>query len=552
MKGHLLAALTLMPLIALTAQQPPADAHKAGTARIAGRVVAADSGKPLRGAVMRLLSFTVEGVNETSATDAQGRFEFAGLAPGRYQLEASKEGYLGLQFGQRRPPEPDRPIDLLAGEQFDKADFSLPRAGAIEGALMDEFGDPAPNILVQVSRLDYVAGRRRLMPIGSQNTARPTDDKGQFRVYGLAPGDYYVSALSGAFTEQNETGGFAPTYYPGTPDAASARVVRVGVGESAEDIKFSLVPARMARISGTVFSEGGQPVRATLILTQSDRLGVSEFLAARGRSNADGSFTFRNVPPGRFVVQAFGPSPNGALGQSPFGWMPVTINGEDQIGLDVKLSPDVVIRGRIVFDGNAPQPKPNEVSVFPMPIEFDSAPVVGGGPPRSTIRDDWTFEVGNMSGLRVFQVNVRSPGWTLKSVTLDGKDVTDTPLDFRKGKDIDGIEVVLTSRAASVSGGVIDGNGQPTTSCNVIVFAADTAKWPFPSRFVRLARPSQDGRYKLQGLPPADYLAVALPAIQGTEWQDPEFLERLRPMAKALTLSEGEARTLDLKLTIQR
>ncbi|PYP35069.1 MAG: hypothetical protein DMD48_14725, partial [Gemmatimonadetes bacterium] len=124
--------------------------------------------------------------------------------------------------------------------------------------------------------------------------------------------------------------------------------------------------------------------------------------------------------------------------------------------------------------------------------------------------------------------------------------------DFRKGKDIDGLEVVLTSRAASVTGGVVDDNGQPAPTYNVVLFASDNTKWPFPSRYVHLGRPSQDGRFRLQGLPPDHYLAVALLTIQGTEWQDPEFLDRLRPIAKALTLSEGETRTLDLKLTIQR
>jgi hypothetical protein len=82
----------------------------------------------------------------------------------------------------------------------------------------------------------------------------------------------------------------------------------------------------------------------------------------------------------------------------------------------------------------------------------------------------------------------------------------------------------------------------------VIVFAADQSKCTFPSRFIKLGRPNQDGRFKVTGLPPENYLVVALPAVNGSEWQDPEFLETLRSLATPVTLSEDDAKTIDLKL----
>ena len=555
MRGDLLIAVALLPFLGSSPQQPQeAQPPKAATARIAGRVVAADTGRPLKGAVLQLVSYEVMRVAKSAVTDAQGRYEFTGLLAGRYQLEASAERYLGLQYGQRRPPEPGKPIDLREGERFEAAVIALPRAGAIEGRLLDEFNDPAPNIIVQASRLEFVAGRHRLLPLGSRIAPRPTDDKGQFRIAGLGPGSYYLCALSGAFTEQNEVGGFAPTYYPGTAEVSEARPVRLGFGESATNLTITLVPARMARVAGALVDPSGRPVaRGTVMLFPSDSLNTVGFMAARGTSGPDGAFVFRNVPPGTYTIQAFGsPVGGGSLGQAPFGWLRTIADGTDVTGLVVKVAPGVTARGRIVFEGDtAPPPNRDEVRVSPRPIEFDSTPVVGGGGPPQTISNDWTFEVRNLSGLRVIRVDVNPPEWSLARIEFNGEEVTDRPIDFRT-RDVDGLEIVLTCLGASVSGVVADTDGSPARDYSVVVFAADPVRWAFPSRFVALARPNQDGRFKVQRLPPADYLCIALPVVQGSEWQDPEFLERLVREATPFTLAAGESRTLDLKLTRPR
>jgi hypothetical protein len=272
-------------------------------------------------------------------------------------------------------------------------------------------------------------------------------------------------------------------------------------------------------------------------------------MVARASTAGDGGFEFRNVPPGSYTVQAWGRSITGAgnLNASEFGSVPVTVSGPNVMGLVVKVSRGATARGRVVFDDDrVARPKPAEVRVAGRPVDFDRAPL-SGGPTPTEMHDDWTFDALNLAGSWVIRADLQSADWSLKRIMLDGKDVTDTPLEF-KGKDVDGLEVVLTSRSASLGGAVADASGRPTGRYTVLVFAVDPARWAFPSRFIAIGRPNQNGRFKITGLPPEDYLAVAVPALQGTEWQDPEFLESLRSFAQTVTLGEGDAKTLDLRM----
>jgi hypothetical protein len=550
-RSMLLVALALS-VAAPALAQPPATDGPRPSASIAGHVTAADTGRPIRGAVVSALSWEVMRVPKTAATDAQGRFELTGLLPGRYELSTSATGYLPLQLlgGGSRAGESLPPVDLEEGRRFDKAEIVLHRPLAIEGRLLDEFGDPAPNMMVQVMRFEYAAGRRRLMPASGRTGTRLTDDRGHFRVFGLPPGSYFVTALAGAFAEGAGPSGFVPTYYPGTADVSAARPVQVTLGESTPEITVPLVAGPTSKIAGTLLGGDGKPVsRGTIMLMVRDSLRSAAFMVARAPTNPDGSFTFRNVPAGAYTLQCWGPpiGSGGNLNASEFGSLPVALSGPDVTGLLVRTSRNWAARGRVVFEpGTAAPPPAQQVRVAGRPVEFDTAPFAGGPNPVQ-MHDDYTFEILNLSGSWIIRADIQSPDWTMKRVMLDGKDVTDTPLEF-KDKDVDGLEVLLTTKNASVAGSVADGSGRPVGGYSVIVFAVDPARWTFPSRFIALGRPNQDGRFKIAGLPPEDYLVVAVPALQGSEWQDPDYLESLRSFAQSLTLSEGEARTLDLKL----
>jgi protocatechuate 3,4-dioxygenase beta subunit len=554
--GWLVALLLLAAPAAAQQSWPPAP----GTSSISGHVVASDTGKPIRNAVVEIVIYeNLSGRFQQVATDSQGRFEFTKIPAGHYQLAASGARYVRMQFGAPLPGpvgmlNPPRIIEVKDGESFATADFTLLRFCAIEGVITDEFGDPAPNVVIQISQVQYGGGRKRLIPTGPGQAVgpiKPTDDKGQFRIGGLPPGEYYVEALSGAFADPNAAGGFAVTFYPGTTKPAGAQAVSLEAGKDATNVSFMLTPAAMAPVSGTLVDSDGRPVfRGTVTLMPSERTGTSLFMMARTGSAEDGHFDFRNVSPGVYTIQAFGAqqSTAGNLGAAAFGYLTFTLDGRTNEPLTVRVPAPRTMRGHITFEGDpSTYPKPADAYVSPRQVDFESAPV-GGGPSPMTVKDDWTFEVKAMSGLRVVLASAR-PNWLVKRVTLAGQDVTDTPLDLRE-HDVNDVEILMTTKATTVTGTVTGPDDKPAPDYHIVIFANDDTKWAMWSRYVSYTRSGPKGTFGVRGLPAGSYFAVAVPAMITGEWQDPEYLQKLRLNADAVrfTLLDEESKAVILKL----
>src|SRR5262249_8853447 len=140
------------------------------------------------------------------------------------------------------------------------------------------------------------------------------------------------------------------------------------------------------------------------------------------------------------------------------------------------------------------------------------------------------------------------PGWSIRSVRYRGVDVIDSGFDIKVGEDVGDVEVELTNRTTDVSGLVTNARGDAQKDYSVVVFPQDREKWTPMSRYMRTARPDQDGRYKVNGLPPGEYRVIALDYIDQNEWNTPEFLEGIRNRATAFTIEEGETKSVDLRI----
>jgi hypothetical protein len=196
-------------------------------------------------------------------------------------------------------------------------------------------------------------------------------------------------------------------------------------------------------------------------------------------------------------------------------------------------------------ESTPPTVRPEQVSLFARPTEPEVMLTSGA----SSVNADWMFEITGLSEPRLISGSIaENQDWTLKAVLRNGIDVTDTPIDFVPGHDVDGFEIVFTRKRTEISGQITADRNVPETDATVIVFSEDPSRWGFATRYVRTARPSQDGRYNLRGMPPHDYLIVAVKDIEVGQWQDPEFLDSVRPHAVRLSLNEGETKVQDLKV----
>jgi uncharacterized GH25 family protein len=508
------------------------------TGALRGQVTRSD-GRPVMNAVVRLSSDSEQGLPRTTVTDGQGRYEFLRLPAGRYTIMASQSDLITVQYGQRRAAEPGEPIDLAPGESRDRIDISLPSPGAITGHVVDDGGDPVEGVTVRALQTMYEAGRRRLVQAG---VTRLTDDRGHYRIYGLKPGEYFVSAMVGQVTV--DLPGYAPTYFPGTWNPREAQTIEVDVAQQFTGIDIALARVPTARIAGMAFDAAGNPIQGGLSLSPSRRSGLPVDMLLGARIDPNGTFEFPNVPPGEYVVQASKSRANPST-EGEFASRFITVNGTDVTGIVIRMSTGSTISGRVTFRGaGSPIPTGIEVTAFPVDLDRSRNP-----PATADIRPDWGFELAGISGPRLFRLREAPPGWTLKAVLLNGVDVTDMPLPFgTTSQSLTDLEVVLTDRVSELSGTVTDRRGRPATDYTVIVFASDRDSWGPSSRFLTTARPGPHGIFTVTGLPSGEYFVAAVDRMVDGEWQDPDVLESVVPGALRVTLTEGQRLSVSPRL----
>lgn len=590
--------------------QPPRDTVRrpppTGTAVIRGRVVAADTGNPIRRAMVNLSptappirplgttppppgpppsgtttatrTVIMNGVQSqltTSAsmsvnfapprsatTDSQGVFEFAGLPAGTYRLQASagqySAAYLGMAYGAKKPNgpgmfDPGTPIQLGDGERFDKVVIALQKGAVITGRVSDDNGDPMAR--VQVYTMFLAPGTTRPQRTGGGGQS---DDLGQFRLYGLMPGEYIVvaEAQRNTFVPPNappeteeEKIGFMTTYYPGTPDEGSAQRVRARAGGETPGIEIRMATGRLFRISGMITDSQGRTsnrMSGTLVRragAQSSTFGFS--------TDEQGRFQMRNIPPGnyRLVARSRPMGPEGPQSEpGEIANMALTV-ASDLEGLTIVTAPGATITGEIVFEQGGPQLQPGQ-NAPPIRVNAMIADPENNmgmpGPQPATVTPENTFTMKGMTG--EFLLRGNAPGQYLKRVMLGAEDITDTPREFKSG---DKVTLVMTSRASSVEGIVTDAAGKPVGDAALLIFSDDKASWRMNSTRTRRSSVDMNGRYRAMGLLAGRYYVIATTRerlnVPGMN-VDPSFFEQLAKDATTFVVGEDEHRQVDLKI----
>jgi hypothetical protein len=602
-------AASVFSLVALSTGLTARSQTSAGTGagRISG-VVMSDDQKPVRRAIVTL-SGGDRPLSQNTITDDEGRFDFAGVPAGRFTIAASRASYVPIAYGATQPGRPGSSFVMAAGQQLANLRLQLVRGAIITGTVRDTRGDPMPGIGVRVERRDRSG--TLVYALGTATVIR-TDDRGVYRVFGLVAGTYLVSAVPAAGTgglltpsdgdvdatlralqaargnvgrPSTVTAGsiptpgsarsstFGPVYYPSALSADEAAAITLATGEERQSVDIAVRLMSTSDVSGTVV--GNRPTTMPLSLQMRYPDGRAALAAGGiGRVQPDGSFRFPAVLPGRYLLTAvLLPTSNMALVPGATSMEDVrrvaaqtcaaasteiSVTGSDISGLSLALRPCVRVVGRLDFAGTTLQ-RPAPITSVRItqamrtgPNTYSSSPLRG-----ESVNADGTFDVGVYGDLlpgeyRILgEVPGATPGhgWTMRSLVVDGVDVTDSLLVITEGSPVVRNAVMtFTDQHPALVGRLETAAQQPAADYTVVAFTTNQTWWAQPFRRVRTTRPGANGDFAFEDLPPGEYFLTALTDIEPDEWQDRDFLATLVSGSVRVTVGESERHRQDLRL----
>jgi protocatechuate 3,4-dioxygenase beta subunit len=531
------------------------------TARVAGYLIAADTGRPLRRATVTLMAQPSK-VVRIALTDRDGRYEFTRVAAGRYGVTPSKDGYV---FVAENPFSGGRGLEIVDGEDADRTDFALSRGSVISGRITDEFGEPVAGITVQAARYQFrPSGQRQLIMGSSGNYFMPaaTNDLGEFRIFGLRPGSYFVSArpdssnavgispTGSGLTGVDSNDGLTTTFYPGTANVSDAQVVQVGLMQNAT-ASFTLVPARMSRVSGTVLDSQGRPLTSARVELRSTTGVVGAWTSGTTTAflSSAGRFTLANVAPGDYMLHVRPNQTPVASGQQPalneYVALPLSITGED-VDLALTSTPGISVSGRVIFEGGSNIAQPN-LRISAAPEEDARNALSYNGPDGGQVGADGQFHIPSVYGKVVFRTSGLPVTVMLKSVTLGDVDITDTPFDATKASDdVTNLRVVLVDKQGRISGYARNERGEIQYNYRLVTYPANPKPGNVTVRYQHNTSPNVKGQFNIGRMPPGEYVGLAVKGVHpGEEW-DPELRKRVEQLGKRFTLKEGEELVLEM------
>jgi uncharacterized protein (DUF2141 family) len=549
-------------------------------------------------------------VSRVIVTDPQGQFSFAKLPAGQYSINVSRDQYLQTSYGQKKPNRPGTLIGLGDGQQL-TVRVPMLRGGVITGVVIGQDGEPLMNAQVRAMRYTMVSGFKRLETNGYANT----DDRGVYRMFGLQPGEYLVaatqnssdvsmdrsladaaaveSAIAAALVQATSAGqpqtitvpmtmpapgeggpsGYAPTFYPSASTAIAASSVTVNAGEERGGVDIPVLYNRAGNIQGTVLSSA--PLGAVQVsLTAADPTVLAGQGLPSARTNPEGKFTLRNIPPGQYTLNAYTvPAPaqpvmvNGAIqmpvppprvddAQRQWGRVQVTVDGGQAVqDVSVAMQSGKSISGRVMFDTQVQMDLARTRYMVTLQSAPSPQPVPMGQMPQAQVQPDGRFTLDGVPPgryiLRASGGGGATPGSlpiVQKSAIANADDMMDIPLEFAADQDLAGVVITMTDRLTELNGTLTESTGKPGVDYTIIVASAETRFWTPGSRRVVTTRPGADGKYSFRNIPPGEYTIAAVTDLEPGGQYDPEFLKALSGASIHVTLTEGTKKTQDLRV----
>jgi len=241
-----------------------------------------------------------------------------------------------------------------------------------------------------------------------------------------------------------------------------------------------------------------------------------------------------------------------------YAQMPVAVGDRDVDGLAVLLRPGARVSGRLVFEGASTPPAAaalQRLTVSLSSADGNGLPMLGSANPTpARVGADGQFTTQGYAPGQYFINPGGAPmgSWTLKSVTLGGRNLDDDPIQLET-EDVGGVVVTYSDQSTSISGTVHVTGATSSTDIDatVIAFPSNYTAWidhGQTNRRQRTGTTGKSGGYTLSGLPPGDYLVAAVPSERVGTTRDGKFYDMLARVASHVTLADGEKKALDLTL----
>ncbi len=506
---------------------------------VEGMAVKATTGEPVKKVLVTIFPVDGRGQQHSASTDASGRFVIRNVEPGGYFMHAGGNGYPFQAYGQRAPGRRGKILALDPGRHERDIVFRLMPGSVITGTVYDEDGDPVVGANVQGLRFVFAGGPPQMGTVAGAQT----NDLGEYRLYGLEPGQYYVVANYQNQRPPNEPSDdvYLPTFYPNTPDPAQAVTVQVRPGDDVPGINLSLTRVRGVRVRGHVLNEvTGKTFEGSIyvqVMPQDGKFAGYSF-GNYGASVQDdkGTFEIRGLPPGSYALSANWNDEK----KSYFGRVPVDVANTDIEGVTLVISPGTELRGRIRTNPGA-RLDFSKLNLWLQPSENMMA---GGG--GAEIKADGTFVVHNVyDGNYRLHVGGFPEEFYLKSARIGGSDVLETGLNISRTQAVGTLELELALTGGRVDGTVLQ--DQKPVPGVLVVLVPDP---PFRNRdeMYSVKNTDQLGRFSLLGLPPGDFKLFAWEAAEGASFRDPDFLKLYESRGTPVSIQEGQQQTVQVEL----
>ena len=497
-------------LLAQTVSAPSASAY----GPVTGLVVNSLNGHVVAKAVVILRAHDPEhGLSYADETDAQGHFSIPGVEPGEYAIAVERAGFILESTGAAGAPGPTVKID--AGQPVNGLTLRVAPLGVIAGRIVDADGEPTRGAKVAALHYVYTGGKKQLRMVAEVEAG----DHGDFRLFGLPPGTYYLKAtgLQVAPFELIDKG--TVTYYPGIPDSSRAVPVelRAGAQMSGFDIRLQSSGAYRVRFE--------LPPGVTLSPVGSQLFNSQGFVPTEGWASGT-EIGFGNVPPGSYDAIFTGVQADKSPG---FARRHVEVSNADVDGGLIEFVPGAAITGAVRVEGGTIP----SLATLSIHLQSDYRDLTQFNPSTGVHSDgSFAFEV---AAPLVYSLSIdRAAGLYLKSVRVGERPPAQPRIDA--AEKLEPLTIVLGADTGELEGAVENSKGDPVARARVDAIAADR------SDFNRSAFSDESGHYKITDLPPGQYKIFAWENVSDGAPQDPEFRKQFDKQSASVSI-EPKGRT---------